>query len=356
MSKQYKLAVVIGRFQPFHNQHAELIHKATTLADNVIVLIGGAEKPRSPKNPFTIEERREMILQWSYNHKPGENWRQEDNDFSGVLDVVGIRDFMYSDQTWAENVQRVVKEPMFNDHPGFEDKDIVVVGCNKDESSFYLKMFPQWALHEEPYTEHIDATQIRELLYDDRSLEFLRSAVPAGTLNFLESFKATEAFAGLVQERNVVAKYRKAWEAAPYAPTFVTTDAVVIQSGHILLVTRGGYPGRGLLALPGGFLEQNERVIDGVIRELREETKIKVAAPILRGSIRETAVFDAPNRSSRGRTITHASLILLPDGPLPKVKGSDDAVKAAWYPLGSLKSELFFEDHHDIVEYFKGRV
>ena len=355
MSKQYKLAVVIGRFQPFHNQHAELISKATTLADNVIVLVGGADKPRTPKNPFTVDERREMILQWSYTHKADENWRQEDNDHSGVLHVEGVRDFLYSDQTWAENIQRVVKEPLF-EGVQFADKDIVVVGCNKDESSFYLKMFPQWALHEEPYTEHIDATQIRELLYDDRSLEFLRSAVPEFTLGFLQAFKATEQFGGLVKERDVVAKYRKAWEAAPYAPTFVTTDAVVIQSGHILLVTRGGYPGRGLCALPGGFLEQNERVIDGVIRELREETKIKVAAPILRGSIRETAVFDAPGRSSRGRTITHASLILLPDGPLPKVKGSDDAMKAAWYPLGSLKSEDFFEDHHDIIEYFKARV
>lgn len=353
-TKQHKLAVVIGRFQPFHNQHAELIKKATTLADNVIVLVGGADKPRTPKNPFTVEERREMINQWSYSNPAPEGWGHA--EFTGGLDVVGIRDYMYSDQTWAENVQRVVKEPMFDGHPGFEDSDVIVVGCNKDESSFYLKMFPQWALHEEPYTEHIDATQIRELLYDDRSLDFLRSAVPENVLTFLKDFKTGETFTGIVQERNVVAKYRKAWEAAPYAPTFVTTDAVVIQSGHILLVTRGGQPGYGLLALPGGFLEQNERVIDGVIRELREETKIKVAAPILRGSIRETAVFDAPGRSARGRTITHASLILLPDGPLPKVKGSDDAMKAGWYPLGSLKSENFFEDHFDIIEYFKGRV
>lgn len=355
MSKQYKLAVVIGRFQPFHNQHAKLIEKAIALADNVIVLVGGADKPRTPKNPFTADERCDMILQWSHTLRAETGWRVSSSTASGVLRVEGIRDFMYSDQTWAENVQRVVKQSIFGGVE-FIDRDIVVVGCNKDESSFYLKMFPQWALHEEPYEEHIDATQIRELLYDDRSLDFLRSAVPAGTLNFLEAFRSTSVFADIVQERNVVAKYRKAWEAAPYAPTFVTTDAVVIQSGHILLVTRGGYPGKNLLALPGGFLEQNERVIDGVIRELREETKIKVAAPILRGSIRETAVFDAPGRSSRGRTITHASLIVLPDGPLPKVKGSDDAVKAAWYPLGSLKSELFFEDHFCIIEYFKNRV
>lgn len=343
MSKKYKVAVVIGRFQPFHNQHAALIKKGFEIADDVVVLVGGAFKPRTPKDPFNFIERTNMIG----------DWYLEIHESLGdaELAVQPIRDYMYSDSTWAENVQRTVAAEFVA-----ENTEIVIVGCNKDESSFYLKMFPQWALHEEPYNEHIDATQIRELLYDDRSLDFLKGAVPAPTLAFLSEFKETEDFKEIVHERDVVAKYRKSWERAPYAPTFITTDAVVIQSGHILLVTRGSAPGRGLLALPGGFLEQDERIIDGVIRELREETKIKVAAPVLRGSIRETQIFDHPKRSSRGRTVTNAALIVLPDGPLPKVKGSDDAVKAAWYPLGELKSEDFFEDHYCIIEYFKARV
>lgn len=347
MSKQYKVAIVIGRFEPFHNQHAALINKGFDIAEKVIVLIGGAFKPRTPKDPFSFDERSKMIQAWfSLSvHTDFSNSRE--------LAVAPIRDFMYSNATWAENVQRTVAGI-----PGFEaaNGEIVIVGCNKDESSFYLKMFPQWALHEEPYNEHIDATQIRELLYDDRSLDFLKGAVPAATLTFLREFKETAVFKDIVHERDVVAKYRKSWERAPYAPTFITTDAVVIQSGHILLVTRGSAPGKNLLALPGGFLEQDEQIIDGVIRELREETKIKVAAPVLRGSIKETKCFDHPKRSSRGRTVTHASLILLPDGPLPKVKGSDDAIHASWYPLGELSSENFFEDHFDIIEYFKARV
>ena len=343
MSKKYKVAVVIGRFQPFHNQHAALVQKGFEIADDVVVLVGGAFKPRTPKDPFNFIERTNMIG----------DWYLEIHESLGdaELAVQPIRDYMYSDATWAENVQRTVAAEFVA-----ENTEIVIVGCNKDESSFYLKMFPQWALHEEPYNEHIDATQIRELLYDDRSLDFLKGAVPAPTLQFLREFKETEVFKEIVHERDVVAKYRKSWERAPYAPTFITTDAVVIQSGHILLVTRGSAPGKNLLALPGGFLEQDERIIDGVIRELREETKIKVAAPVLRGSIRETQIFDHPKRSSRGRTVTNAALIVLPDGPLPKVKGSDDAIKAAWYPLGELKSEDFFEDHYCIIEYFKARV
>lgn len=343
MSKQYKTAVVIGRFQPFHNQHAELVLKAAELAEKVVILIGGAGKPRTPKDPFTDVERGQMIMAWI-------NSLNGDHFHSGVA-ICPIDDYMYSDASWAEGVQRSV-----NQLKGQGEGETVVVGCNKDESSFYLKMFPQWALHEEPYKDHVDATQIRTLLYEDRSMNFVRGVVPETTFDFLTRFRGTDEFNYVLNEWNVVEKYKQRWKAAPYAPTFVTADAVVIQSGHILLVKRGAAPGYGLMALPGGFLDQGERIVDAVVRELREETRIKVPAPVLKGSIRETAVFDHPKRSARGRTITHASLIVLPDGPLPKVKGSDDAMDAAWYPLGSLKSEVFFEDHYDIIQYFKSRV
>ena len=349
MSKQYKLAVVIGRFQPFHNQHAELILKATELAEDVVVLVGGADKPRTPKNPFTAEERAKLILQWTYDTKAPDAWE-------GDIMVAPIRDFMYSDSTWAENVQRTVKSEWKVGTPVPKDSEIVVVGCNKDETSFYLKMFPQWALHEEPYKKHIDATQIRDLLYDDRSLDFLSGAVPAPTLAFLKEFKQSKEFAYVLNERTIINKYKKAWEAAPYAPTFITADAVVFCSGHILLVKRGAAPGQGLFALPGGFLDQDERIEDAALRELREETRLKVPLPVLKGSVRETKVFDHPNRSARGRTVTHASMIVLPDGELPKVKGSDDAMWAGWVPLADIDPSNMFEDHHDIIEYFKGRV
>ena len=91
-----------------------------------------------------------------------------------------------------------------------------------------------------------------------------------------------------------------------------------------------------------------------MIRELREETGIKVPAPVLRGSIQGNRVFDAIDRSARGRTITHAFKIVLPDGELPKVKGSDDAEKARWVPIAEVDSAECFEDHYDIVTWAVG--
>ena len=75
---------------------------------------------------------------------------------------------------------------------------------------------------------------------------------------------------------------------------------------------------------------------------------------MLRGSIKRSRVFDAIDRSARGRTITHAFHIELPDGELTKVKGSDDAEKARWVPIAEVRSEECFEDHYEILQHFLG--
>lgn len=328
-------AVVIGRFQPFHNQHAVLLLRALSVSDgSVYVVVGGANKPRTPKDPFTFDERKQMIIAWA---------KAAGQDVNRLV-IVPARDYMYSNTAWVEQVQRLVPSGCVTR----------LVGCSKDQSSFYLDMFPQWELDLLPYNERVDATLVRNLIYDQRSFSFISGAVPPTTLAFLEQFVQTDAYALVAHEHEVISTYKKAFETLPYPPTFVTVDALVVCNGHVLMVERKAAPGKGLLALPGGFLDTSEVVIDGIIRELREETKIKVPDPVLRGSLREIKVFDHPNRSQRGRTITHTGLIVLNDKrSLPKVKGSDDAKYASWIPLSDVDSATCFEDHFDQIEYFK---
>ena len=126
-----------------------------------------------------------------------------------------------------------------------------------------------------------------------------------------------------------------------------------------MVIRRGHQPGKGLLALPGGFLQPELTLEDNAIKELKEETNIKVSSQILRGSIKTSRPFDYPERSARGRTVTFAYFIelepSLKDG-LPKVKGGDDASKAFWLPLSALgeNEDQFFEDHHSIIRTFLG--
>lgn len=344
MSTKYNVAIVFGRFQPLHNQHIELFEHALAIADRVIIMVGSSDRPRTPKNPLTYEERRDVIASWASSNV----------DLSTKdICIVPVKDFVYSNQVWAEEVQRTVNELNEDLDPKYST---AIVGCVKDKSSFYLKIFPQWSLVELPYVEQVDATQIRDIMFTGKSMSYLDGVVPPESAKFMREFILTDDFNHLLNEQDMIVKYKKAWAAAPYAPTFVTADAVVIQNGHILLVHRKAAPGKGLLALPGGFVNQDETIEQAVIRELREETRIKIPAPVLLGSICEMKVFDAPDRSLRGRTITHAGLIELKGEVLPKVKGSDDAEHAGWYALGSLRSEEFFEDHIDIINYFKNRI
>ena len=121
----------------------------------------------------------------------------------------------------------------------------------------------------------------------------------------------------------------------------------------MLLVKRKHAPGIGLWALPGGFLQPDETRVYGMLRELKEETKIKVPGPVLMGSIKSQKTFDHPHRSTRGRTITTAFFIDLGfSEKLPKVHGSDDAEKAVWVPFKDVDRTKMMEDHFHIIDTF----
>ena len=183
--------------------------------------------------------------------------------------------------------------------------------------------------------------------------------IPAPVKAFLAKWMKTTDFEQLKKESEYLSDYRakSQFVGFKFSATFVTTDAVCIARGHILLVRRGHQPGLGQIALPGGFLAPGLRLKDNCIKELREETKIGVETSTLRRAITASEVFDDVDRSQRGRTVTHAFYLelfpRLEDG-LPLVKGGDDAAKAFWLPISALGEveDEFFEDHYDIIRYF----
>ena len=59
--KKYDTLVLIGRFQPLHNAHLEIIKRATALTDQLVIITGSGKQPRTYKNPFTSAERAVMI-------------------------------------------------------------------------------------------------------------------------------------------------------------------------------------------------------------------------------------------------------------------------------------------------------
>ena len=342
-SRDCDILVFIGRFQPFHIGHKAVLDAALERGEDVIVLVGSANRSRSLRNPWTFEERAEMIAKVYPN---------EVNN-TGQLHVLPLDDTLYNDDAWTTHVQRAVDGVV--NHKGLWGRKIGLIGHAKDNTSYYLKMFPQWSSVNVKHEVGVfNATDIRASYFRGAPV-IPHDIIPPAVGAYLKAYMHTDSFKTIVNEARWVRDYKASWANAPFPPTFVTVDNVVVQSGHILLIRRGGHPGKGLLALPGGFVDHDETLLDSAIRELREETRLADKhGPFpmgkLKGFLYGQGVFDEPKRSVRGYTLTHAFLFRLPAAKtLMKVMGGDDAVDADWYPIGSLDPTEVFEDHWFII-------
>ena len=125
----------------------------------------------------------------------------------------------------------------------------------------------------------------------------------------------------------------------PYLKPSLTVDMILVENGKILLVKRKREPFKGYYALPGGFVEYGERVEDAAIREMQEETSLKVKIKRLVG------VYSDPERDPRGHTITVVFEVARMGG---EPKGKDDATEARFFILESLPKLAF--DHRKIIQ------
>src|SRR5579863_7060301 len=98
--KKYDHLVFIGRFQPFHLGHKHVVDTALKMAKNVIILVGSANSSRNSRNPFTFEERKEMIT----NCYRGAPMPYHVNS----LHVLPLDDYTYNDGEWTRAVGRIV--------------------------------------------------------------------------------------------------------------------------------------------------------------------------------------------------------------------------------------------------------
>ena len=323
--------IFIGRFQPFHNAHLRMVRSALARANRLILLVGTADAPRSSRNPWTFAEREAMIR------------AALDADENARTDIRPLHDDPYHDERWTAQVAATVAA-VLAEH-GTPEARVGLFGHEKDATSFYLRLFPQWDYVAEADTDGISATPIRRrylLLGDNETWDEPR--LPPTVAAILQAFRAGDAYRRVAAEARYVEDYKQAWAAAPYPPIFVTVDALVLCREHVLVVRRGGQPGHGLLALPGGFLNPDEKLHAACLRELEEETGLQLTPDAI------SAVFtaDKPDRSAIGRVITQLHIIRL-DGEPPAVKGMDDAAAAFWLPLTELRRAQFHDDHYYLI-------
>jgi 8-oxo-dGTP diphosphatase len=109
----------------------------------------------------------------------------------------------------------------------------------------------------------------------------------------------------------------------------------------VLLIQRGHDPFKGTWALPGGFVDMEEPLVEAALRELKEETGVSDVF------IEQLYTVGTPSRDPRGRVVTVVYFALI-NLAQHKIGADSDAQDVRWFPIDTLPSLAF--DHADIME------
>ena len=156
--------LLIGRFQPFHLGHLEALQFALSKVDKLWVGLGSSNKPVQKNNPFSAEERKEMILS------------SIDDSIKERISIYFIPD-LDNHVKWIEKIDTIV--PKF---------DIVF---SNDELTKHLYSKRTLQIIPIPFLKRdvLSGTKIRDLIISDQKWDNL---VPEGTKNFLINTGAKE--------------------------------------------------------------------------------------------------------------------------------------------------------------------
>ncbi len=136
-------------------------------------------------------------------------------------------------------------------------------------------------------------------------------------------------------------------------PQLIAADLIVIDHLHdrqrLLLIKRANDPFRDCYAFPGGFIEPNETVEAGAMRELAEETGLSGDSNIGLFGPRLIGIFSDPSRDPRGRVISAAFLIRVVTGLANQAKAGDDAKALEWVDVEQAARMTLAFDHNKIL-------
>jgi bifunctional NMN adenylyltransferase/nudix hydrolase len=294
--------------------------------DKLYIGIGSANISGTIKNPMTVFERESYIKQF-FIHK-GDIFNLEKLSFEYIDDS-------YNEERWLYYIDKKIKDYKI---------DYLFYHAKKDGSSSWVEnVYCKNVIDIEPITD-ISATQIRQSIIDNPLVE-----------NYFYDFNPYREYVKFINDYN--SKFTH-----PYCnkTTHVTVDLLIrtIDNNHnnaIVLIKRNKGLGSGKYALIGGFVEPHETCLDAVIRECYEETGIIIPKQLIDD---ESKVFDAPNRSDRGRIITHVYQCYLEYYKLLDIinnfKPNDEVSEIKIVSEGEFNSNIkynSFEDHSLLVDY-----
>ncbi|MEO0975266.1 MAG: adenylyltransferase/cytidyltransferase family protein, partial [Pseudomonadota bacterium] len=166
----FDFLVFVGRFQPPHIGHQAIVREALARSQHLVLLVGSAHRPRCLRNPWTFAERETML-----------RGLLTDDENRRVF-VLPVMDATYNDDLWITTIQKCVAGVVAAHHRHAQrEPRIGLIGHAKDRSSYYLRLFPQWASVDVPSAGEISSTDLRDAIFrsDAGSWEDKRVSVDA---------------------------------------------------------------------------------------------------------------------------------------------------------------------------------
>lgn len=124
----------------------------------------------------------------------------------------------------------------------------------------------------------------------------------------------------------------------------VAVDMIIEKDDKILMVRRNGKTFQYSYAIPGGFINEGERVEDAAVREMEEEINVDVEPTDILG------VYSAPHRDPRGHIVTVVFVGKIISG---EPKAGDDAQDVKWVSWKDLGHTRISSDHVIILENYQ---
>jgi bifunctional NMN adenylyltransferase/nudix hydrolase len=345
------MAVLIGRMQPPHMGHAKLVERMLAEHDHVLVLFGSSCRSRDTKNPLRWDDRA-WLLRRLLNEIGCDDSRMRN---------LPLKDYPYANNRWQYQVQKIVEAQAQE----LGADTIVLYGNYKDGSSWYLELFPRWERQEIPFFKPdgriLNASDIRDPILRGVDPWTYADLIGKRGADWLTGWRLGEEGSRLVEEAAWIDNFKEPYKDLPYGIIFQTADSVITWRGLVLLGQRRGNPGRGLWALPGGYVNEREWIAKGAFRELGEEARTKVYLRGRNGRRRlkfdeswmvGSKTYDWPDRSQRGRVITTRYHWRIPDHLDVAHEAADDLQRTQFFPIHDVLDNMdydMFEDHQMIV-------
>ncbi|HET7148724.1 MAG TPA: NUDIX hydrolase [Candidatus Nitrosopolaris sp.] len=127
-----------------------------------------------------------------------------------------------------------------------------------------------------------------------------------------------------------------------------TIDIIIEEDSRILLIKRKNEPFKDHLALPGGFVNEGEKVEDAAKREAQEETSLDIDLIDILG------VYSDPKRDPRGHNMSTVFIGKRPRYNSEQIKpvAKDDATEIEWINIDTIgDKKLGFDHRHILLDY-----